>query len=356
MAFTDIRSFNNDVGLSRTLRAIALRTSGLVATTVVALVAPAAWIGPSPAHADPDPADLDRQVAAASQRLETVIERFNTIRENQSTTQTQLADVQAQLAPLARQIDGLRRRVETIAVGAYVATSEGPMNAVLGASSPGTFVDRLTMLEHIARHQQRDIDVLRDATDRYDEQRSHLAMLARQQELQSRELQVTQAAVESDLASLRSERAAVPDSSAWAATGARGSRQADRGAGVPVDVPVSGDNPGGAALRFALQQLGKNYQWAAAGPNTYDCSGLVMASWRDAGRRLPHSAAMQWASVRHIQRSELSVGDLVFYFGDIHHVALYAGNGRIIEAPRAGQQVSIRQMDFAPIHGYGRVG
>jgi cell wall-associated NlpC family hydrolase len=353
VAFVDNRSFNNDVGLSRTLRAIARRTWGLVAATVVALVA---WIGSSPAHADPDPADLDRQVAAASQRLETVIERFNTIRANQSTTQAQLTDVQAQLAPLTQQLNELRRQVETIAVGAYVATSEGPMNALLGASSPGTFVDRLTMLEHIARHHQRDIDVLRDATERYDEQRSHLAMLARQQELQSRDLQVTQAAVESGLASLRSLRAAVPNSFTRGGDGSRGSRRAAREAGVPVDVPVSGDNPGGAALRFALHQLGKNYQWAAAGPNTYDCSGLVMASWRDAGRRLPHSAALQWASVRHIQRSELSVGDLIFYFGDIHHVALYAGNGRVIEAPRAGRQVSIRQMDFAPIHGYGRVG
>nr|WP_240948372.1 C40 family peptidase [Planosporangium mesophilum] len=101
--------------------------------------------------------------------------------------------------------------------------------------------------------------------------------------------------------------------------------------------------------------MGKWYQWAAAGPNTFDCSGLVLAAWRSAGKNLPHSSSMQWSGVRHIQREELRPGDLVFYFPDIHHVAMYAGDGRVIEAPRTGERVSIRKMDFAPIFGYGRV-
>jgi cell wall-associated NlpC family hydrolase len=121
-------------------------------------------------------------------------------------------------------------------------------------------------------------------------------------------------------------------------------------------VPVFPNDAGGAALRYAYQQIGKWYQWAAAGPNTYDCSGLVLASWRQAGKDLPHSAAMQWNRVKHIQREELRPGDLVFYFRDIHHVAMYAGDGRVIEAPQSGERVSIRQMDFASIFGYGRVG
>nr|WP_277349668.1 C40 family peptidase [Planosporangium thailandense] len=108
-------------------------------------------------------------------------------------------------------------------------------------------------------------------------------------------------------------------------------------------------------MRYAYQQLGKWYEWAAAGPNTFDCSGLVLAAFRQAGRTLPHSAALQWKQVRHITRDDLRPGDLVFYYSDIHHVAMYAGDGRIIEAPQTGQQISIHQMDHAPIVGYGRV-
>src|SRR2546423_14294102 len=96
--------------------------------------------------------------------------------------------------------------------------------------------------------------------------------------------------------------------------------------------------PAGVAVRFAYGQLGKPYRWGAAGPNSFDCSGLTMASWKAAGVGLPHSAALQWAQVRHLSRAELKPGDLVFYYGNIHHVAIYIGGGKGSHAPhdRAG--------------------
>ena len=91
------------------------------------------------------------------------------------------------------------------------------------------------------------------------------------------------------------------------------------------------------------------------GPDAYDCSGLVLASWRYAGRHLPHSSVLQWATVRHIGRADLRPGDLVFYYRDIHHVALYAGDGRIIEAPAPGERVAMHPIDGEPVSGFGRV-
>jgi cell wall-associated NlpC family hydrolase len=131
---------------------------------------------------------------------------------------------------------------------------------------------------------------------------------------------------------------------------ARGSRGRERDSYVPVFTK----DAAGTAVRFAYQQLGKSYRFASEGPDTYDCSGLTMASWRAAGTRLPHNAAMQWRTVRHVDRPDLRPGDLVFYYRDIHHVAMYVGDGRIIEAPEVGEVVSIRPIDFAPIRGYGR--
>ncbi|HKT02625.1 MAG TPA: C40 family peptidase, partial [Rugosimonospora sp.] len=121
-------------------------------------------------------------------------------------------------------------------------------------------------------------------------------------------------------------------------------------------VPVSAPGSAGQAVAFALAQLGKAYVWGAAGPGTYDCSGLTMAAWRAAGVSLPHNAAQQWRSVAHVTRAELRPGDLIFYYGDIHHVALYLGGGRMVHAPTQGLNVMISPVGLAPIFGYGRPG
>jgi len=119
-------------------------------------------------------------------------------------------------------------------------------------------------------------------------------------------------------------------------------------------VPLFTDDPAGRAVRFAYQQLGKTYKFAAEGPNAYDCSGLVMASWKQAGVVLPHNALRQYKTVKPITRAELKPGDLVFYYHDVSHVALYVGADRVIEAPQPGETISMRMIDFAPIVGYGR--
>jgi len=316
-----------------------------VFTALVAVAAITAGPGPSAAYAEPTVADLDREVATAWQKLESVVERYNTTRIGLNDTRARLATTEAELAPLSQRVDTPEDRVGTIAAGAYVATGDGPANALLGAQSPEELLQQLTMLDHIARGHRRDITALREVTDRYEKQRAELRALEKKQVKQDRDLSAAKATIENDLDRLQDLRAK--------AYGVR----ATRGTKLKRDyyVPIFPAGPGGAALRFAYQQMGKQYKWAAAGPDRYDCSGLVLASWKASGRNLPHSAAMQWTMVQHIRREELRPGDLVFYFPDIHHVAMYAGDGRVIEAPQAGERVSIRQMDFAPIHGYGRV-
>ncbi|HEX2177142.1 MAG TPA: NlpC/P60 family protein [Nocardioidaceae bacterium] len=102
------------------------------------------------------------------------------------------------------------------------------------------------------------------------------------------------------------------------------------------------------AVRFALDQLGDPYVWAAAGPDAWDCSGLTMAAWAAAGRPLPHYSAAQYASTTPISPAELRAGDLVFWSDGgptaIYHVALYLGAGQVVHAPRPGTQVRVEGM------------
>jgi len=121
------------------------------------------------------------------------------------------------------------------------------------------------------------------------------------------------------------------------------------GTSGPADPPPSGNPPSPAsgvarALAFARAQIGEPYVWGAAGPNSWDCSGLTMGAWRAGGISLPHYSVAQYSQSTPISRSQLRPGDLVFWGSSgspssIYHVALYAGNGMIIQAPRTGRDV-----------------
>lgn len=96
------------------------------------------------------------------------------------------------------------------------------------------------------------------------------------------------------------------------------------------------------AVGYAMAQVGKSYVWGAAGPDSFDCSGLTMAAWATEGVSLPHSSSAQYASGTPVSESELQPGDLVFYYSPISHVGIYVGNGQIVNAlnPSSGVQVS----------------
>ncbi|MGH2748987.1 MAG: C40 family peptidase, partial [Actinomycetota bacterium] len=96
-----------------------------------------------------------------------------------------------------------------------------------------------------------------------------------------------------------------------------------------------------AAVDAALSQVGKPYQWGAAGPDSYDCSGLTMWAWAHAGVSLPHNSGMQYAATPRVAQSDWAPGDLLFFGSPIHHVGMYIGNGQMVEAPYSGEQVRV---------------
>jgi cell wall-associated NlpC family hydrolase len=109
----------------------------------------------------------------------------------------------------------------------------------------------------------------------------------------------------------------------------------------------------GKAVSYAWAQLNKKYVWGTAGPNTFDCSGLTMMAWKAAGVGLPHNAAEQYHAIKHVTRSQLEPGDLVFYNG-LGHVGIYIGNNQIIHAPNSRTVVKVSPIDVDTLYGYGR--
>ena len=108
---------------------------------------------------------------------------------------------------------------------------------------------------------------------------------------------------------------------------------------LPSDVPASGR--AAAAIQYAMAQVGDAYVYGAAGPSAFDCSGLTMMAWAQAGVALPHSSSAQYGSGPHVAASDLQPGDLVFYYSPISHVGMYIGNGMIVHAANPGTGVQV---------------
>lgn len=121
------------------------------------------------------------------------------------------------------------------------------------------------------------------------------------------------------------------------------------------DIHVSGDSIGVQALRWALTRIGDPYVWGGAGPNDFDCSGLVMWAYAQVGISLAHYTGTQWDEGEHISRSQLQPGDLVFFFADISHVGIYVGNGEMVDAPTFGQPVQVQPVLWSVYVGAVRI-
>ena len=124
-------------------------------------------------------------------------------------------------------------------------------------------------------------------------------------------------------------------------------------AAAPAPVPSAAQ----VAVDTALAQQGKPYVWAGAGPNVYDCSGLSQFAYAAAGISLPHSSRIQATMGTPVARADLQPGDLVFFYSQTpSHVAIYAGNGQVIHAPRPGKKVEYIKMSYMPYAGAVRPG
>jgi cell wall-associated NlpC family hydrolase len=109
--------------------------------------------------------------------------------------------------------------------------------------------------------------------------------------------------------------------------------------------PAPAGNAASVAVAWARRELGKPYQWGAAGPSAFDCSGLTMYVYGKAGVSLPHYTGAQFHSGPHVSRSALQPGDLVFFGSDLHHVGIYVGGGNMIEAPHTGANVRVSSIN-----------
>jgi peptidoglycan endopeptidase LytE len=144
-------------------------------------------------------------------------------------------------------------------------------------------------------------------------------------------------------------------------TGSSGPSGSPGGSAGSGSEQASGESSAAAtAVKVALEQVGKPYVWGGAGPDSFDCSGLVMYAWAAAGVALPHYTVSQYDDTERIDESQLEPGDLVFYNNESGpqpgHVAMYIGNGQVVSANEPGTNVQTQPLGYdGVIFGFGRV-
>jgi cell wall-associated NlpC family hydrolase len=300
------------------------------------------------AYAQPSVADLEAQINQAWNTLEPLVEQYNMVHAQLQANQAKAATLEAQMKPLQLQVDLVQTRVGTMSASLYERGPLSKVSAILDAGSPANLIDQLSTLDALARRQTDTVQGASDLVAKYDAQKKPLDALIAVEAQQDADLAAKKATIQQQMNSLQQLR-----QQAYGSSGMAG------GAIRPVACPfVLGIGKGAIAAKTACDQIGKPYVWAAAGPKTFDCSGLTLYAWAAAGVTLGHYTQWQWNEGKPVTRAQLQPGDLVFYFSDLHHMSIYVGGNWVVHAPTSGDVVRMTQLDnpYLPIAGFRRPG
>ena len=273
---------------------------------------------------------------------ESATERAHTATVEVQQARERLARVQQQVKAQQRSFDKLSAIIADYAAQMYASGGIDPTLQMMLSSDPEQFLTQAQSLDQVMRNQDADLRrvetaklALAQSKTTANQELAHLkdlqAQAAKEQAAADSKLSEAQALLASlkekqqqRLAAQQASRAAAADTS---------SRDALRTVPQPTySAPSSstGSGRGSVAVAYARAQVGKPYVFGAAGPSAYDCSGLTMMAWAQAGVSLPHSASLQYAGTARV--TSLQPGDLVFFYSDISHVGIYVGGGIFVHA------------------------
>lgn len=330
-----------------------LRSAALASLSAVLLVT-GGVLAPQASAAPRDLQQVREQVRTLQAKAEAATERFNKARNELNDVQATLDALKKKVRRERAELQQILSSVDDLARSAYTSGGIDTSLQVLLADNPTEFLAQAAALDQVAQAQSSSLRRTQTArlrlaqseaavTDKEAIARSYRnEMSAAKQEADDRlgeaeaVLATLEAAERRRLAAIAAQERRASLAAANAARQYLGG-SSSAGGGVP---PVSGR--AAAAVQYALAQVGDRYVAAAAGPSAFDCSGLTMTAWRQAGVSLPHYSYSQWSSTRRIPLSEARPGDLVFYFGgSVHHVGMYIGNGKMVHAANPGDGVRI---------------
>ncbi|MET9763163.1 NlpC/P60 family protein [Streptomyces sp. NPDC006372] len=350
---------------------------GLIATAVTVVCAITVLAAPGTAFASPSPSPTPTPSAspapAPSKDLEAVREKldklyraaaratdeYNAAEEKADKQSAEIVELAKKIVKGQERLDELKTRAGAAAASQYRGGGLPPEAHLMLSDDPQEFLEGVGrvrqgqhatkgLLGELTRTQQDLKQYAKDASAQWKKlEAGRKAKAAAQKKI---EKQIAQAEkVESQLRKEEQKRLAELEKEA-----ADKAQTAWLGSGILDDISGKATEQGKKAVAYATAQIGKPYQWGAEGPKTYDCSGLTSQAWISAGRGIPRTSQEQWKRLRHIDVRDMRPGDLIIYFDDASHVAMYVGDGAIVHAPRPGRTVTIAGAGSMPILGVVR--
>ncbi|HEY2792417.1 MAG TPA: NlpC/P60 family protein [Micromonosporaceae bacterium] len=317
-----------------------------------------------PAQATPSASDLSKQIQAKNNQIETDAEKINGAKVQLSQDQKTQTKVVAQIAPLQLRASVASRQLGTIAAELYKSGAPHPtLEALLGVTSTQAMLNQVGALNEIAHRRKASVDVAAKQVTQYTSQKKKLDALVAKDKVLVAQLAAEKKTVEGQLASLQKLQAKQDAKASAQGAGGTGSSKFSHSYVTSGGEACPQSSAGGKGHTAAVKACSllwpvHMYRIDYAGPTYYDCSGLTMTAWKAAGVTLDHwtgaKHAGQWAESHHIARADLLPGDLVFYNSG-NHVAMYVGNGWIVQAEETGQPVKMSKLDFETPVDYRRV-
>lgn len=333
---------------------------GIQVATAATAVLTAVGVTTTSAVADPPPptnsTDALNQLRDLSHQAEQLTEAYKQAEDDHAAKLADLDRANTDATNAEQAVDQARNdeqshrdAVDRISHASYEGATLSKVSALLTSTNPQDFLDRSSTLDALAKDNNRAIQQYEAAAEQ--------AQAAEQQTADARsraaQAEAGAAQIERDLAG---KKAAMDDQIAktkqvYASLSAQEKARLDAPASPPPSAPApagpsSASGAAMVAVNAALSKQGAPYVWGATGPSSFDCSGLVQWAYNQAGISLPRSTYSQVTVGRSVSVGAMQPGDLVFYYSDFSHVAIYIGNGNVVHAPQTGETVKVTQYQY----------
>ncbi|MEU9334633.1 NlpC/P60 family protein [Streptomyces sp. NPDC048290] len=317
------------------------------AAAAVAISSQAAQAAPSE---KPTKDEVKAKVDKLYEEAEAATEKYNGAKEKQEKLQKEISTIQDNVARGQEEVNELREGLGSMASAQYRSGGIDPSVQLFLSADPDDYLDKASTLDQLSSQQVDALEKIQDkqrvlAQDRAEASEKLGDLSATRDELGKKKDEVKSKLAEAQklLNSLTAaEKAALQ-------------QEEQRASRDSADRVQLGDAPAGSgrtmsAYAAAQSVIGSPYVYGASGPSSFDCSGLTSWAYAQAGMQIPRTSQAQASfGTRIYSQSDLKVGDLVIFYGDLHHVGFYAGNGQVLHSPRTGAVVryeSINNMPF----------
>jgi len=303
--------------------------------------------GQSQAQTTATQPSLASLVARAKQlefQINSLSEQYDGLRIQLSHAQTDAQVASRAAARNAVALAGGQQAVARLAAENYMSAGLNPALQALTAGDPEQFLGQASMMTELDQSSGAVVSGLssqenQDLRDQQTADQQLAAVRALQAQLSTKK-QAIQAEIDQVNSSAMKQAMAI---------------YTQTGQYPDITIPTA-NTVGAQALEEALTRRGDPYVWGAAGPDQFDCSGLVVWAFAQEGIALPHYTGDLWNSGVHVARADLEPGDLVFFFPDISHVGIYVGNGLMVDAPDFGAVVRVEPIYWSAYVGAVRIG